>query len=600
MTDVRQETTTSAAEGSDWTVTQDRVPESGPTGGAGLRAALSFARRSWRGLTSMRTALILLFLLAIAAIPGSLLPQTKLNADKVQAYLQQHPTIGPMLERIGAFNVFASPWFSAIYLLLFISLVGCLLPRLRGHIVAIRRVPPDAPARLDRLPVSASGLELAGTPTEAAARLRSVLTARRYRTVVRPQPDGSVTVSAEKGYLKETGNLLFHFALLALLVGVAYGSWYGWHGGRLLVQGNDGFCNVVSQLDDVNLGARMGGADIEPFCLTLNGFHASYLSDGQPVAYSADVSYTVGRGNGPTKTDAVSVNHPLRLPRANVYLVGHGYAPVVKYTDKYGHSITEVTPFLPQDQNFTSTGAIAFPDVNVNPTTHSNIDPKTFVKEQVGFSGFFYPTAPAAGASDVAGSTFPAANDPLLVLVGYRGDLGLDGGVPHSVYSLNQAQIDSGALTAVNADSPLRLRPGQTGKLDDGSTVEFIGTQQFATFAMRYDPGQKYVLGGAIALVIGLLMSLTGRRRRVWFRVVPGASGDGRTVSSAAAGGLARAEYASFPIEFDGIVEAARSPLDRSSAAPDRAASDPAMSAALPPDGSSSAALPPDRSQGGT
>ncbi|HEY7174646.1 MAG TPA: cytochrome c biogenesis protein ResB, partial [Micromonosporaceae bacterium] len=87
-------------------------------GAAAGQALISFARRSWRGLTSMRTALMLLFLLAIAAIPGSLLPQEKLNSDKVTAYLAAHRTIGPLLDRVGAFNVFASPWFSAIYLLL--------------------------------------------------------------------------------------------------------------------------------------------------------------------------------------------------------------------------------------------------------------------------------------------------------------------------------------------------------------------------------------------------------------------------------------------------------------------------------------------------
>jgi cytochrome c biogenesis protein len=567
MTDVQQQRAAQnapePADGADWTVTQDRVPESAPPGGdAGARAALSFVRRSWRGLTSMRTALVLLFLLAIAAIPGSLLPQEKLNADRVTAYLQAHKTIGPLLERIGAFNVFASVWFSAIYLLLFISLVGCLLPRLRGHLMAIKRVPPDAPSRLYRLPVSASSLKLAGPPAEAADRLRTLLKARRYRTAVRSHTDGSVTVSAEKGYIKETGNLLFHFALVALLIGVAYGSWFGWHGGRLLVSGNDGFCNVVTQLDDLSLGARVNSGDLEPFCLTLNRFHASYLSDGQPVAYSADVSYTLGRGDGPAKVDDLSVNHPLRLPGANVYLVGHGYAPVVKYTDKYGHSITETAPFLPQDPNFTSTGAIAFPDVNVNPTTHSNVDPKTFVKQQVGFQGFYYPTAPSADAGDLSASVYPAEHNPLLVLVAYRGDLGLDGGVPQSVYSLDQSQIDSGALKALDANDPLRLHPGQTAKLADGSSVEFVGTQQFATLDMRHDPGQKLVLGGAIALVIGLLFSLTGRRRRIWFRVLPDPTGDGRTLSVASAGGLARAEYASFPVEFDGIVDAARTSED--------------------------------------
>ncbi len=66
--------------------------------------------------------------------------------------------------------MFASPWFSAIYLLLFISLVGCLFPRLRVYYQALRRVPPDAPARLQRMPVTASSLAFASPPAEAAAR----------------------------------------------------------------------------------------------------------------------------------------------------------------------------------------------------------------------------------------------------------------------------------------------------------------------------------------------------------------------------------------------------------------------------------------------
>ena len=52
-------------------------------------------RNTWRTLTSMGTALVLLFLLALAAIPGALLPQRSLNAAKVDEYLVEHPTIGP-------------------------------------------------------------------------------------------------------------------------------------------------------------------------------------------------------------------------------------------------------------------------------------------------------------------------------------------------------------------------------------------------------------------------------------------------------------------------------------------------------------------------
>jgi cytochrome c biogenesis protein len=45
-----------------------------PSGPSRARRALALARNTWRGLTSMRTALILLFLLAVAALPGAVLP----------------------------------------------------------------------------------------------------------------------------------------------------------------------------------------------------------------------------------------------------------------------------------------------------------------------------------------------------------------------------------------------------------------------------------------------------------------------------------------------------------------------------------------------
>ena len=182
-------------------------------------------RGFWRSLTSMRTALILLLLLAVAAIPGSVLPQRNLNPEKVTAYLVEHPQAGPWLDRLWFFDVYTSPWFSSIYLLLFVSLVGCLIPRLRQHLSALVSAPPDAPTRLDRLPHSTGNLAHDGDPAAVAAGLRSALKRQHWRAIVRERDGSPVTVSAEKGYLKETGNLVFHFALLAVLVGVARGSW---------------------------------------------------------------------------------------------------------------------------------------------------------------------------------------------------------------------------------------------------------------------------------------------------------------------------------------------------------------------------------------
>src|SRR5918997_617760 len=103
----------------------------------------------------MRTALVLLFGLALAAVPGSLLPQRNVAPVRVADYLDAHPRLGPILDRIGAFEVYTSPWFSAVYLLLFLSLIGCIIPRVATYARAVRSRPPRTPRNLSRLPAYA-------------------------------------------------------------------------------------------------------------------------------------------------------------------------------------------------------------------------------------------------------------------------------------------------------------------------------------------------------------------------------------------------------------------------------------------------------------
>src|SRR5947209_11330913 len=102
----------------------------------------------------MRTALLLLSLLALGAIPGTLLPQRGLNPVKVAQFYSDHPSLAPLFDKMSLFDVFAAPWFAAIYLLLFVSLIGCLVPRIRLHARALRRRPPAAPRNLLRLSTS--------------------------------------------------------------------------------------------------------------------------------------------------------------------------------------------------------------------------------------------------------------------------------------------------------------------------------------------------------------------------------------------------------------------------------------------------------------
>ncbi|MVT25168.1 cytochrome c biogenesis protein ResB, partial [Nesterenkonia alkaliphila] len=109
-------------------------------------------RWAWTQLTSMRTALMLLLLLAVAAAPGSIFPQRVQDAFAVSTFIEERPVLGPILDFFQMFDVYSSVWFSSIYLLLFISLIGCIIPRARKHYQQMTSPPPRTPRRLERLP----------------------------------------------------------------------------------------------------------------------------------------------------------------------------------------------------------------------------------------------------------------------------------------------------------------------------------------------------------------------------------------------------------------------------------------------------------------
>ncbi|MFG1867602.1 cytochrome c biogenesis protein ResB [Micromonospora arborensis] len=534
------------------TVVDDRPETVAPAPRRRPNRLLALLRNSWRQLTSMRTALILLFLLAVAAIPGSVLPQRGISPEKVNQYFVDHPDWGPRLDRIGAFEVFGSVWFSAIYLLLFTSLIGCITPRLRDHVRALRSRPPAAPKRMARLPQHA----VLPAPPGGVEAIAEVLRKRRWRVEVRGNQ-----VSAEKGYLKETGNLLFHTSLIAVLIGVGLGSWYGWSGNRLLVAGADNsFCNTRQQYAEAKLGPRVNSADLPRFCLRLDDFQARFLDSGQPEFFNATV--TVDGPDEPTRSANFSVNAPLRLKDASVYLLGHGYAPVIRYTDRFGNSQISDEPFLTTgDMGLTGEGLAAFPDANVDPATGRRAP-----DQQMAFTGIYLPTAPEQ--PPMVRSQYPTERNPVLNLVAYRGNLGLDAGIPTSIYQLDQRQVRTGKVKEVGTKL---LRKGEKWTLDDGTTVEFLGTERYVTLSIRHDPGATPLLISCGFLLVGLMGSLFGRRRRVWFRVNSPDPAEGSPTGGSSlveAGGLPRTDYPGFAEEFAQLV-AAVSGADRPGAGAD-------------------------------
>jgi cytochrome c biogenesis protein len=496
------------------------------------KAARSFARRWWHQLTSMRTALLLLLVLALAAIPGSVFPQRSINPTEVNGYYAEHPDLAPVLDRLWVFDVYTSPWFSAIYLLLMISLIGCIVPRLGVHLKALRTRPPEAPKRMEILPYHR---RLTGGANETRA--RAALKQHRFRTVRHEAEDGTVTLAAEKGYLRESGNLLFHASIVFILVGVAAGSLFSWYGNRILSEGEDqAFCNNLQQYDEYGLGAYVNETSLPRFCVRLDEFEAEF-TDGGPTAYDAALTYTV---DDTEDTYDLRVNHPLNIEGANIFLIGHGYTAVVTYTDRHGNIETRRQPFLSMDAALNSEGAFKFPDANFNPET-GEVDPDA----EVGFDAVLVPTFDDRTA--VLLGTEPELNNPVLALTAYRGDLGMGDGLPESVYSVDEDQVASGDLELLNDEVEV-IGVGDAMELDDGSTLVFDGVEQYAVIQVRHDPGGPIVLGGAVILLVALMPALTVRRRRYWIRWNP----DGSVETA----GLNRNDYDGLEEECDAITAA--------------------------------------------
>ncbi|TAP41081.1 cytochrome c biogenesis protein ResB [Arthrobacter sp. S39] len=476
-------------------------------------------RWAWTQLTSMRTALFLLLLLAVAAVPGSLFPQRPANPSIVTQYIKDNPDYGKLLDTLQLYDVYSSAWFSAIYILLFISLIGCVVPRAIAHYKAMRSQPPRTPKRLSRLPEYGTMVVPADAGLPASDAIRSaagLLRKRGYRVEVRDDDGARPSLGAERGFLKEVGNLVFHTSLIGVLVSVAAGGLFGYSGQRILVEG-DTFVNTLVGYDQFTPGTNFQSSQLQPYSIQLDKFAVTFDREsrgkfGQPIDFTANVT-TKENPDAPAKQEVLKVNDPVTLGGTSIYLTGNGYAPVVTVRDGAGNVAMQgpVVGKL-QGENYYSSVVIKVPDAK---------------PDQLGFAGFFLPTA-FKTEEGVSFSGDPELINPQLTLNSFYGDLGLDDGAPQNVFELDVKDLTP--LNARNLDAGgITLAPGMSYTLPDGKgTISFDGVKRYVGVDIHHNPGQLYALIFALLAVGGLIISLYVNRRRVWVRT--GAHEDGRTM----------------------------------------------------------------------
>jgi cytochrome c biogenesis protein len=468
----------------------------------------------WRTLRSMRTALILLLVVAVASVFGSLIPQVVNTPQAVARVYLEHPLRARIFEALGLFDVYGSWWFTLAYVLLLVSLASCLIPRTRA-LVRTAGQRPQPVRELESLRHFAQAV-LPEHPEEVLERSRRVLRRRRFRVA------GSAPgLAAEKGRARESGSLLFHWALFLILIGAVYGKGFGFRGQATIVEGETWTEAHASYDLPPDEGRFFTEGMHTGFQVRLEDFDATYHPSGLPEDFVSRLVVTGGEEDESGERE-VRVNHPLSLAGVRLYQQGYGWAPVIEVRQEgrplTGGPVVFITD-TPTDQRRPWRGVVKLPSL----------------RPQVGIEFRLSPDLPAF----LAGAPMLEARDPFLTFQAYRGDLALT--AAQSVFSLDKRGLVTWRSGGVGL--------GETAVLPGGLTISFPELREYTQLLVKRDPGTPIMLAAAILIVLGLIPALHSSRRRVWVRAVH-ADGRGTLVQ---VGGFALQRKAAFEEEFRDI-----------------------------------------------
>ena len=481
----------------------------------------------------MRTALVLLLLLALASVAGSLVPQVGVADARIAATFAEHPLRAELYARAGLFDVYGSWWFTLIYTLLLVSLVSCLVPRTRATFRAIRTRP--APSRdLDAMRHYAE-VAVAAEPAAAIAGARALLRRRRWLRMNRA--DGAPAIAADKGVLRELGSLVFHWAFLLLLVGVVWGRGTGFTGKAVVVEGQT-WTEAHANFDGSLREGAWFGEDHSGATVTVEDFEATYRLTGQAKDFVTRAVVASADGSERREVE-IRVNDPARVGRVKFYQYGYGWAPVVRVVAD-GRVVADAPIVCRQDA----------PPAGVSPLQlpWDCVLKVASVRPQVGIRFRLWPDSRALAAILGSGAPMPMlfAFDPVLSYEAFEGDLRAER--VQAITSLDTTGMRSIATGALGAGETIDLRPGLS--------ISFPELRQYTVLQVTRDRGTGVVLVAAILVLVGLLLSLYGSRRRVFVNAEAAAGGSVLRV-----GGFAVQRTAEFEAEFAALVASLREPV---------------------------------------
>ncbi|WP_260466793.1 cytochrome c biogenesis protein ResB [Pandoraea apista] len=311
------------------------------TSGMQIKGTQRWVRDGVELVSSMRFAINLLSVLAIASIIGTVLKQ----GDPYPNYVNQFgPFWADVFRSIGLYTVYSSWWFLLILFFLMASTTLCIVRNAPKMIADIRSWRDHV--REGSLRAFGHKGEFTGpTPRgDLLPRLTGYLGRRGYRFVVRER-DGATLVAAKAGAINKIGYIFAHSAIVIICLGGLVDSDLLIRAqmalfGKSPLQGNA----VISQIPEThrlspNNPAFRGysfvpeggksttailnfqdGSVVQdlPFSIELKKFHVDYYSTGMPKLFASDIVVTDPE-TGKSVDATVKVNEPFIFKGVAIY-----------------------------------------------------------------------------------------------------------------------------------------------------------------------------------------------------------------------------------------------------------------------------------------
>lgn len=283
-------------------------------------------------LSSMRFAVSLLTVLAIASIVGTVLKQ----AEPYPNYIAQFgPFWFPLFETLGLYDVYHAAWFLAILGFLVLSTSLCVLRNGPAMLREMRSFREQATERSLRHIQHRAEYAFEMPADKLLERVGAMLSAAGYRHRIQARGD-DILVAAKAGSYHRAGYLFAHIGIVVICIGGLLDGNIPLKAlllsGQKTIETRDIPQSQVppqSRLSPANLSFR-GNVNIPegtsasvifmnvadgyfvqdlPFSIALKKFHIEHYSTGQPKDFASDI-VVVDRETGEQFERTVRVNHP--------------------------------------------------------------------------------------------------------------------------------------------------------------------------------------------------------------------------------------------------------------------------------------------------